>query len=178
MNDNEMIINGTVNEVTEVSAPFEATKVGYTTTNGKETTALFGSKYRTKEIQEVLGNLEAGDLVKVVLKKNDKGFFNPSTISKLSALPAPKASGGGKTFQNTGNKTTTAYDSTGPIKGNAITNAVQLAIARHGNKVDLEDLKSAFDEIIELHTYAETKDINTLLHPKTESKSKKTDSPF
>lgn len=150
-----MTINGTVTSITQITTPFQATQVTYTTTNGKEARAMFGSKFTTGEQALILQNLKAGDLIQVHLKKNEKGFFNATSLKTLTELPT-KSTTPSSTHPNTAVK---PYDATGQIKGNAVTNAVQLAIARKGPKTSQSDLQSAFDDVLSLHAYAEKIDI-------------------
>lgn len=48
---------------------------------------------------------------------------------------------------------------TGQIKGNTVTNAVALAVARHGKSTNLEHLKTAAKDILALHSYVEHLDV-------------------
>lgn len=175
MTNDTMTINGTVNSINQVSTPFDGVKLVYTTVNGKETSALFGTKFTDSKagesVKEALSNIEEGSLVQVVLKKNTAGFFNPASIKLLDKLPESK------TQTNSFNKSgqTRTFDVTGQIKGNAVTNAVQLAIARKGPKTTLTELKEALNDVLDLHAHAETLNITEHLKGNSSKKSTRQD---
>lgn len=158
---------GTVVRKEKVDSPFAGIKVIYNmSSSGKEAYTLLGTKtlQGNTELSSVIKGLTEG--VKIKVDQEQKGqFFNTTGISVVTEFPeAPKSSFGGKPFT----KASSGYDTAGAIKGNIVSNAVQLAIGRTGGNADLDDLRKAADDVLELHRYAEKLDVAGVKDSKVE----------
>lgn len=117
----------------EGGGTYEATVIEGTTSEGQEFKKNLASTLLEKmpTLAEQVESLDTGDLVKIVSQKKGK-YNNIRSIYKegdplfnVTQATVTNISSGGS---NTGSKG--GYNPEGQIKGNAITNAVQLAIAQ------------------------------------------------
>jgi hypothetical protein len=164
-------ISGTVISVEEVTTPIDALEIKFTTTNGVEALARFPLFIVDKdsELQDTITGLKKGDLIEVTreasqkVNKFGKPYENPVGVKLLDKLPAVKAftpvKGSSGAYKTSNDRP--GFDASGPIKGNAITNAVNISIFQENTS--LENLKENFITVLELHRYAEIIDVNKYL---------------
>ena len=138
---------------------YPGTIVTYQTASGMRNTQAFTTK--TLEFnQELAADIEAllpGQEVTFCWRKNDKGFKDYVSI-KQGASAAPTTQGSTATTSYSSRSGGNDY-TTGAIKGNTVTNAIHLAVARHGAKVTNDQLIAAADDVLYLHAYVESKDV-------------------
>jgi predicted lactoylglutathione lyase len=123
--------------------------------NGTQSNQAFHQVGLSKnaELAADINALEVGDDVIFTYSLNDRGFRDFKSIKKSDGTIPVEA-----TTTSTSTKKSVNNDyTTGAIKGNSVTNAVNIAISN--GDTSLEALKSAYDLVIQLHAYAEEQGI-------------------
>lgn len=136
---------------------YPGTRITYVGPNGKSSKQAFHQVGLSKNpsLASDISALNAGDNVIFTYSINDKGFRDFVSI-KLDDGTVQAAPVKSSPARQTGTKSNSDY-ATGAIKGNSVTNAVNIAIAN--GDTSLDSLKSAYELVISLHAYAEERGI-------------------
>jgi hypothetical protein len=130
------------------------------TEKGFKEISIFGNSPVAKKSDSLLRSLTDKDTVTVKMEQKGK-FMNATEITK-GAVEEVKSDD--KKFVKSG------YDTAGAIKGNAVTNGVHLAIARHGKDATKDHIEAAALEVLSVHKKLEGISLDDLrLTPKAKS---------
>lgn len=152
--------NGKLNADPVLTESQKAVKLSYTTDKGKESTAHLpvSRVQKSSNLTNLVETAKAGqDIILEFEKTETGGIGNLKTVTKgrlEKAAPTANFSGG---KPNTFQQRPYVDNTVGLIKGNAVTNAVQLAIAQKDTS-DL-NLRKQLQAVLRLHGFAESLDI-------------------
>lgn len=143
---------------------YSAVKLMYKNLKGESKHTLIFDKVFTEhpELGGVIDTLKAGDPIEMSGPKNAAGYTVVQAIKKIDKLPEAKpfTFGGKGGFKD---------NTVGQIKGNVVTNAVNLAIARA--ETDVEGMVRAALDVLQVHKQLEAMDIATIVGLKSATKA-------
>ena len=154
----------------EGGGSYKATVLEGTTLDGHEFKKNLSHDLLDKvpSLQSAIDDLNEGDLVKIVSEKKGK-YNNIRSIFKegTKGYEAPSLAAVSNTGGSTGGKS--SYNTEGMIKGNAITNAVQLAIAT--KKTGKDDIVTLAKMMLEVHKEIESVQMSSVGSTEVETNS-------